>query len=219
MGRISGEIEELMQQGKFPNGLVLSDVRNARLPLLTPKLIKQMFEQHIKTIWEWLLDDKVCRIGVYGMGGVGKTTIMMQVHNMLLEGQIMFRDVYWVTITHSSTNELQNKIAKAVGLDLRNEEDCRRRAATLSNMLSKIGKKLLILDDMWQHFPLDEVGIPLAGNSCKIIITTRSLDVCRRMSCQQILKVEPLPEREAWTLFLENLGNYEGLPMESMKIA
>ncbi|KAL9232445.1 hypothetical protein vseg_007556 [Gypsophila vaccaria] len=218
IGRLSKEIEELMHQGEFRNGLTLDDFDSTRLPLVTSKLVGQMFVQNIKTILTWIRDEGVRRIGVYGMGGVGKSSLVMHIHNRLLDRR-NFGDVYWVTATEGTTAELQYKIAKAVGLDLLSDEDPRRRAASLSSKLSRIGKIVLILDDMWQHFQLEELGVPLSSTNCKIVVTTRSLDVCRRMACQRYLKVEPLSEGDAWRLFLRNLGNDKGLSTEFNKIA
>ncbi|KAG5226457.1 disease resistance protein [Salix suchowensis] len=67
-------------------------------------------------------------------------------------------------------------------------------------------KYVLILDDLWDHFPLEKVGIPLRKDGCKLIFTTRSLDICTKMDCQRIIKVEPLSEGEAWNVFVEKLG-------------
>lgn len=62
------------------------------------------------------------------------------------------------------------------------------------------------MDDLWKHYLTEQVGIPLQLCGCKIIITTRSLDVCRKMGCQEIIKVEPLLKEDAWKLFVEKSG-------------
>lgn len=50
---------------------------------------KDFFEsteaRNVERVWECLVNDDVRQIGVYGMGGIGKTTIMKHIHNMLLE--------------------------------------------------------------------------------------------------------------------------------------
>ncbi|XP_074294136.1 putative disease resistance protein At4g27220 [Silene latifolia] len=217
IARLSKETEELIDQGQFRNGLTL-DLNNTRLPLVTRNLVGQMFVQNTKTICRWLGDDKVQRIGIYGMGGVGKSSLMMHVHNMLLDKSI-WGDVYWVTASQGSVIELQNKIARSVGLYLSSDEDPRKRAAMLSSILSRIGKIVLILDDLWNHCPLEDLGVPISSTNCKIVVTSRSLDVCRRMACQRFLKVEPLPEGEAWRLFVDRLGNYNTLLGECKEIA
>lgn len=53
----------------------------------------------------------------------------------------------------------------------------------------------------------------------KLVLTTRSLNVCRRMNCQNSVKVEPLSKEEAWTLFLENLEGHTTLSPEVTKVA
>lgn len=57
------------------------------------------------------------------------------------------------------------------------------------------GKFVLILDDLWNHFDAEEVGIPINTKGCKLIITTWFSDVCTRMNLKMIEKVEPFPKK------------------------
>ncbi|GFZ04832.1 hypothetical protein Acr_17g0004040 [Actinidia rufa] len=82
--------------------------------------------------------------------------------------------------------------------------------------------RVLILDDVWNKIPLDKVGIPNKVNgrkTCKLILTTRSLDICRWIGCQAKFKVQPLSEEEAWQLFEEKLGQQTDLSPEVRDIA
>ncbi|KAG5255034.1 disease resistance protein [Salix suchowensis] len=189
-------------------------------PLLTRKLVGQASDRNMEMIWSWLMKDDVLSVGIYGMGGVGKTSLVTHIHNQLLQRPSSFNYVFWVTVTQNFTiSKLQYLIAKAIYLDLSNEEDEKKRAAKLSKALIAKGKSVLILDDLWDRFQLKTVGIPVEGNACKLILTTRSLEVCRRMGCQKSIKVDLLTEEEAWTLFVEKLGHYATLSPEVVHIA
>ncbi|KMT13041.1 hypothetical protein BVRB_4g087550 [Beta vulgaris subsp. vulgaris] len=73
---------------------------------------------------------------------------------------------------------------------------------------------------MWKQFSENDVGIPLEGRSCKTILTTHSLEVCRRMGCKDfVIKAEILHEVEAWDLFVDNLGHCDTLTVEAKEIA
>ena len=89
-----------------------------------------------------------------------------------------------------------------------------RRAAKLSEELRKKQKWILILDDLWNNFELHKVGIPEKLKGCKLIMTTRSETVCHQMACQHKIKVKPLSNGEAWTLFMEKLGRDVALSPE-----
>uniref|UniRef100_A0A6N2MFI6 Uncharacterized protein n=1 Tax=Salix viminalis TaxID=40686 RepID=A0A6N2MFI6_SALVM len=189
-------------------------------PLLTTKLVGQASDRNMEMIWSWLMKDDVLSVSIYGMGGVGKTSLLTHIHNQLLQRPSSFNYVFWVTVTQNFTiSKLQFLIAKAIYLDLSNEEDEKKRAAKLSKALISKGKSVLIVDDLWDHFLLEKVGIPVEGNTCKLILTTRSLEVCRRMSCQKSIKVELLTKEEACTLFMEKLGPNATLSPEVVQIA
>ncbi|KAG5551212.1 hypothetical protein RHGRI_009590 [Rhododendron griersonianum] len=214
------EVDNLVQQGRFPEGIMI-DACETRVDLLpTTRLVGETSQRNLEKVWACLMNDEVLSIGIYGMGGVGKTNITMHIYNRILEYIERFDYVSWVTVSQEfSIQRLQNDIAKAMGLDFSDEGDEKRTAALLFKGLMKRKNSVLILDDMWDHFSLEKVGIPIGVNGCKLIVTSRSLDVCRRMGCQAIIKVEPLPKEEAQMLFTEILGHNKALKPEINEIS
>ncbi|GKV02960.1 hypothetical protein SLEP1_g15332 [Rubroshorea leprosula] len=158
-------------------------------------------------ILEYLVGDKFTRIGVCGIGGVGKTAIVKHVHDELLNKEKFNKVIFVVVSKQLDIIKLQRDIASRLKLSLREDEDEIMRAAELSERLRK-GSYLLILDDVWQSFALEDVGIPdlVGDNGCKLVLTTRFRDVARRMDCK-VVDVEPLPKDEALQLFLSKVGN------------
>ena len=67
---------------------------------------------------------------------------------------------------------------------------------------------MLILDDMWEAFRLEDIGIPepTSANGCKMVLTTRDVNVCDRMNCKNI-KMKLLSKDESWNLFLDTVGH------------
>ncbi|KAG5526224.1 hypothetical protein RHGRI_032488 [Rhododendron griersonianum] len=189
-------------EAKFIEEIVVGS--NQLLIPPTKDFVESTQARNIEKVWECLMNDDVRQIGVYGMGGVGKTTIMKHIHNQLLEKKGKFGNVYWVTVSKAfSITKLQSDIAKALNLSFRDDEDETIRASELYAALFQKKKYVLILDDLWESFALERVGIPepTRSNECKIVLTTRLLEVCRRMHCTKV-KVELLTEQEARTLFL-----------------
>ncbi|KAH1063518.1 hypothetical protein J1N35_028505 [Gossypium stocksii] len=201
------EMKELLDKAPNASEGLAMDGPSAGLPLPTSELVG---EEAVKNeIWACLMQEEVSKVGVWGMGGVGKTTIMKHIHNDLLEEQ-RFKRVLWVTISKEfNVMKVQDDIADALKLkeDWPREGDKLRRAAILSEMLKNVGKHVLILDDVWDKVSLEEVGIPepSGSNGCKLVLTTRSEHVCKYMGCK-VIKVKPLSEEEALILFLNKVG-------------
>ncbi|KAL9344249.1 hypothetical protein Peur_061924 [Populus x canadensis] len=176
---------------------------------LTEELTGGEFENNKNAIWSWVMNDieASSSIGIYGMGGVGKTTLLTHIYNQLLQEPGTFPHVHWITVSQDfSVSKLQNLIAEDIHLDLSNEDNERKRAAKLSKALIEKQRWVLILDDLWDCFDYNKVGIPIRVKGRKLILTTRSFGVCQRMFCQKTIKVEPLSMEEAWALFMKVLG-------------
>ncbi|GKV48827.1 hypothetical protein SLEP1_g55618 [Rubroshorea leprosula] len=158
-------------------------------------------------IWEYLMGHEVGIIGVCGIGGVGKTSVMKHIHNELLNEVGRFEKVVWVTVSHPlNVFRLQDHIARAMKKSLSDCWDELSRASRLMEAMKKV-KYALILDDVWDKFTLHSIGIPepTMENGCKIVITSRSIDVCNYLKCQ-VVKVPPLPEKDSLNLFLDKVG-------------
>ncbi|XP_052486156.1 probable disease resistance protein At4g27220 isoform X2 [Gossypium raimondii] len=201
----SREMQEYLDKAsKASEGLAM-DGPSAGLPLETSELVGE--EAVRKEIWACLMQEEVSKIGVWGMGGVGKSTIMKHIHNDLLKEQ-RFERVVWVTISKEfNIVKLQNDIASALNGKMPEEANKVRRAAILSEMLKRAGKHVLILDDVWSEVSLEEIGIPKpsSSNGYKLVLTTRVEQVCKSIGCK-VIKVKPLSEEEALILFLSEVG-------------
>ncbi|XP_057546161.1 probable disease resistance protein At4g27220 [Amaranthus tricolor] len=149
-----------------------------------------------------LRNDEITTIAITGMGGIGKTTLGKKIHSRLLNHDVSCANnhvIAWVSVgMEFTTYLLQKKIAEAFGLDLEFDKDETRRAGMLYAFLSRADKCILFLDDLWEDFRREDVGIP---KQCKLILISRSLDVCRILRCQKVIKVEPLSKDESWQLF------------------
>ncbi|KAF8037313.1 hypothetical protein BT93_B0274 [Corymbia citriodora subsp. variegata] len=205
------EVEDFRSQGKG-----LFEVRDTKgRQMLEGKMVGEAFQRKTTAILENLLGNQISPLGIYGMGGVGKTTIMVHIHNRLLE-ETSCGKVLWITMSQDfNTQRLQDDLWKALGKGMLQEEDVRKRAAMLCNCLTKRGKSIVILDDVWEHFDLKEVGVP---DGIKLVLTTRSIEVCRQMRCQEMIIIEPLRDKEAESLFLEELGPEVALDSETRAI-
>ena len=88
-------------------------------------------------------------IGVWRMGGVGKTTLMKQVAKQAEEDKLFHKVVMALNISQTpNIPEIQEKNARMLGLKFKAKED---RAGRLRKMLKKEKKILVILDDIWEN--------------------------------------------------------------------
>ncbi|KAI7981964.1 putative disease resistance protein [Camellia lanceoleosa] len=205
------EVEKLQENGSFSNGLLIEDSTSGQFIPTIGSFGETASARNKEKVWNCLMNDEVRRIGVFGMGGVGKSTIMYHIDNQLVNETYNFDDVIWVTVSKAfNISKLQSEIAITLDLDLSKYEDETRRASKLHKMPSQRKRYVLILDDLWESFSLEKVGIPepTRDNGCKLVLTTRSSEVYRRMECREI-KVELLTEEETLNLFMTKAKEHQ----------
>ncbi|GLT25276.1 hypothetical protein SLA2020_004140 [Shorea laevis] len=199
------EVKEIHEQGSFTGSLVIARPPSAGSIIPTENLEGEISAK--ERIWEYLMGDEVGMIGVCGIGGVGKTKIMKHVNNDLLR-ENRFQKVIWVTVSYPfNVFEVQKKIADAMDVKLQEDEEQVRQVAKLMEVMGRV-RFVLILDDVWDNFSLNDVGIPepTLQNGCKVVVSSRSAQVCNYLGCK-IVKVQPLSVEESLNLFLNKVGH------------
>ncbi|KAF2301662.1 hypothetical protein GH714_028535 [Hevea brasiliensis] len=210
VGRVAKKLEDLIAlkaKGDF------KEVVEMTLP--EPVVVRNInptvgTETTLDEAWSFITGDQVGIFGIYGMGGVGKTTLLTQINNRFATISNNFDVLIWAVVSKDlKLEKIQEQIWKKIGfLDEKWEKkSLREKADDIFHALSR-KKFVLLLDDIWQRVDLEEIGVPLPTrqNRCKIVFTTRSYRVGRQMEAEKMIKVEPLDWEEAWALFQKKVG-------------
>ncbi|CAL5336075.1 unnamed protein product [Camellia sinensis] len=154
-----------------------------------------------------LQDSNVKMIGVYGTGGVGKTTMVEEIGKQMKNG--LFDEVVVAVVSQdANVSNIQGQLADRLNLELKGETEV-GKANQLWNRLNNGKKNLIILDDVWQELDLKTIGIPITdgNNCCKVVITSRIRGVLEKMHVNRYVPMQVLLEKEAWALFKTKVGN------------
>ncbi|CAL5321602.1 unnamed protein product [Camellia sinensis] len=159
-----------------------------------------------------LQDSNVKMIGVYGTGGVGKTTMVEEIGKQVKN--VLFDEVVVAVVSQdANVSNIQGQLAVRLGLKLIEKTEV-GKANELWNRLNNGKKNLIILDDIWQELNLKTIGVPITyGNKgCKIVITSRIRGVLEKMEVDRYFPMQVLLEKEAWALFKKKVGNFVDSP-------
>uniref|UniRef100_A0A803LZP4 WRKY domain-containing protein n=1 Tax=Chenopodium quinoa TaxID=63459 RepID=A0A803LZP4_CHEQI len=153
-------------------------------------------------------DVEVKKIGIYGAGGIGKTTLMKAFLSRY-DVKRSFDLVLWVTIPRcSSRRQIQNSLIQQLSLNVPNiKSDDEVAMILLQILLAR--KFILFLDDVWEYIDLPMVGIPIGNldNDYMIILTTRSIHICEAMEVDRTIEAQVLSRKESLQLFRFHVGN------------
>ena len=198
------ELEKIIQKGRPYMQLErIASIPSNTFDILTEKSMnfesrKYAYDQVMKA----LKYDGVGIIGLYGMGGCGKTTLAMEVKK-IAEAEHLFDKVIFVPVSNTvEIPRIQEKIASSLQYTFPENQEM-ERAQRLCMRLTQEKNILIILDDVWEKLDFGRIGIPSSEHhkGCKILITTRSEEVCTLMDCQKTINLPILTDEEAWVLF------------------
>ncbi|ESW25044.1 hypothetical protein PHAVU_003G002700 [Phaseolus vulgaris] len=209
-------LEKFIEEGrKYVPFERIATLPSGTLDILLEKCMN--FESR-QSAYEQLLEavknKDVSMIGLYGMGGCGKTTLAMEVRKSV-EAEHLFDKVLFVPISSIvEVRRIQENIASSLQYTFSPETKVMERAQQLCLRLTQEKKILVILDDVWEKLDFGAIGIPSSEHhkGFKILITTRSEDVCTSMDCQRKIYLPILTDEEAWTLFQNKALISKGTP-------
>ncbi|KAI4353022.1 hypothetical protein L6164_002000 [Bauhinia variegata] len=165
-----------------------------------------------------LSDSKLSKIGVYALGGVGKTTLMKEIAAEVRDDKL-FNAVVMAFVTKSpDITRIQEEIADQLGLQF-GEKSSFGRACRLHDRIKREKSILIILDDLYTRLNLEKVGVPIRDAQeylnreiksihpgCKLFLTSRNREVLQEMETEEDFRLEVLNQTEKWNLFADMVG-------------
>ncbi|KAJ7967959.1 Disease resistance protein [Quillaja saponaria] len=170
------KVWELSEEGQFPTGFLVNKLAEPVLKVLDAPPIKGFptLQGSLEKILVLLKNNNIKTIGVYGMVGVGKTTILQNLNNNEEVVKLFDMVIFLRVSREQSEDKLQEAIANRLMLDTEgfNDHD------VVARMI---------------HTELE--------NKNKVILATKYFHICKLSNVDRMIKVNQLSLGEAWMMF------------------
>ncbi|XP_020097601.1 disease resistance protein RPM1-like [Ananas comosus] len=194
------------------------------------------FDEYRDLLLRWLKDEDEQQrqhviISVFGMGGLGKTTLVTHVFNII---KASFDACAWVAVSQSyETHDLLRQILKEFHREDRKKREVPNNIDTMDytslvekreapnnidtmdyrslvetiRTYSQDKKYVLILDDVWSTDVMDNIKYALLNSNSKsrIVLTTRIRNVALLADEYRLFELETLKANDSWDLFCKNV--------------
>jgi len=149
-------------------------------------------------------------IGLYEIGGVGKTAFMKRINEELCCANHGFDVVIWMVVSKQvNQDRIQDVIRKMLDIEDNSWKGWSwdERIHHLCEGLN-MKKFVLLIDDLWWRLDLSKIGVPRPSpnNGSKFVFTTWWNQVCDQMVVDKTFKIQSLTPKEALELFENNVS-------------
>ncbi|KAL3506836.1 hypothetical protein ACH5RR_032218 [Cinchona calisaya] len=165
----------------------------------------------VEKLLKFLADEDVSRIAMWGMAGVGKSTILRSLNDKAYEIG-MFDTIIWVRVQEQDTlKNIQLDIMARLKLTAQSSDSTEHVADIISRALEKLNY-LLLLDQLLGDLNLNDVGIREKHKRGKVVVASRGKLDCARMNIHRLIKVSKLSDGDSWELFRKTAGHFADHP-------
>ncbi|XP_027152159.1 disease resistance protein RPM1-like [Coffea eugenioides] len=179
-----------------------------------------------------ILDDhsQLKVVSVAGMGGLGKTTLVKKVYDDAAVKK-QFQSHAWITVSQNFQfrdiiknliQQLYNEIRRPVPPEVESMNDIMLSEFVRDFLQER--RYILVLDDVWSIDAWEAIKcvLPDCNTASRVVLTTRIADVASASclgSLNFIYKMEPLSEKESWTLFCNRTFQSNDCPPNLEEVA
>lgn len=177
--------------------------------------------EYVEKILSCLRKNDNKSVGILGLIGVGKTTIMKRLNNQLNHSK-NFDVVIWIDYEEHHVKEknievIQDAIMERLKLDQAKANRIEQNACIISKALEN-KRYILLIDKVSSSFSFNEVGIDKGHKLGKVVIASRSKKVISPMIDDHV-QIQPLSDNEALALFREVYGTIKSQRIKSIQKA
>ncbi|XP_031404625.1 probable disease resistance protein At1g61300 [Punica granatum] len=161
----------------------------------------------LSKIMEALEDNNVRRIGVHGMGGVGKSTLLDEVERKAKESNRFDEVIRKLISKNPNVDVIGADISYILGM--LDKKDDGKGSAEQDGTGSGKKKAFIILDDLWEDLNLKLIGIEDSYKNVeiKMLLTSRNCDLlANKIGCRPNLHLTHLSPEETAKLFAAIAG-------------
>ncbi|XP_042961782.1 disease resistance protein RUN1-like isoform X2 [Carya illinoinensis] len=169
------------------------------------------------------MNDIILMVGIFGTGGIGKTTIANDIYNKIrfqFEGSCFLRNIREISKQVGGLIQLQNELLFEILGTTSNINDVEKGVEVIRDRL-RSKKVLLVLDDVDELAQLKKLARDRAwfGSGSRILITTRDQHLLEAFEVDSKYEVMILDDNEALQLFSLHAFKEKEPPEDFMDIS
>ncbi|KAG5382713.1 hypothetical protein IGI04_034183 [Brassica rapa subsp. trilocularis] len=198
------EVEDLSSKGVFKDVVDRSLISPVKKMLPLKSIVSR--EMLLEKAWKCLAGNECGTLGLYGIAGVGKTTLLTRIKNKFIkDGDASSLVIFVLVEPEEEVESIQHEIGKRLGLYMGGKS--KELKYEIYRFLER-KRYVLLLDGVQRKLDLAEIGVPLPSseNGCKVIFTSHYREACGSKWVDAVEEVKCLSPEESWDMFQEIVG-------------